>query len=69
MAAATQILLEYEKGMLKPGMSDDDKKSSEDNFQHRLADVNRCWIKYGLNLMADSRDRLLQDVEETGKLT
>lgn len=66
MAAATQILLEYEQNMLKPGMSDDDKKSAEDNFQHRLADVNRCWVKYGLNLMSDSRDRLLQDVDETG---
>lgn len=67
MAAATQILLEYEEDMLlKPGISDEDKKSAEDNFQHRLADVNRCWVKYGLNLMSDSRDRLLQDVEETG---
>lgn len=65
MAAATQILLEYEEDMLlKPGMSDEDKQSAEDNFQHRLADVNRCWVKYGLNLMSDSRDRLLQDVDE-----
>lgn len=66
MAAATQILLEHEHNMVKPGMSVDDKKSSEDNFQHRLADVNRCWVKYGLNLMSESRDRLLQDAKETG---
>lgn len=68
MAAATQILLEYQKDMLKPGMTDDDKKSAEDNFSHRLADVNRCWIKYALNLMSDSRDRLLRESEDTGTL-
>lgn len=53
--------------MLKPGMSDDEKGATEETFNHRLADVNRCWVKYGLNLMSDSRDRLMQDNEETGK--
>lgn len=59
-------MLEYERDMIKPGMTDDEKKSAEDDFNHRLADVNRCWVKYGLNLMSDSRERLLQDSEETG---
>lgn len=66
LAAATQILLEHQNNLLKPGMTDDEKKAAEDNFNHRLADVNRCWLKYALNLMSDSRDRLLRDVDEEG---
>lgn len=66
MAAATQILLEHEKDMVKMSMTDDEKRAAEDTFNHRLADVNRCWVKYGLNLMSDSRERLLLDTEETG---
>lgn len=67
MAAATQILLEHQNDVLKPGMTDDEKKAADDNFNHRLADVNRCWIKYALNLMSDSRERLLSDAEDAGK--
>lgn len=66
MAAATQILLDHQKNMLKPSMTDDEKKAAEDNFNHRLADVNRCWIKYALNLTSDSRDRLVKDSDESG---
>lgn len=69
LAAATQILMEHQPNVLKPGMTDDEKKASEENFNHRLADVNRCWVKYALNLMSDSRDRLLGDSEETGMLS
>lgn len=67
LAAATQVLLEHQKNMLKSGMTDDEKKATEETFNHRLADVNRCWVKYALNLMSDSRDRLLRDSEEPGK--
>lgn len=66
LAAATQVLLEHQNNLLKPGMTDDEKKAAEDNFNHRLADCNRCWVKYALNLMSDSRDRLLRDVDEPG---
>lgn len=66
MAAATQILLDYQNDVIKPGMTDDEKKAAEENFNHRLADVNRCWVKYALNLMSDSRDRLLRDSDEPG---
>lgn len=67
MAAATQILLEYQRDSIMPSMTDDEKKSTEETFNHRLADVNRCWVKYALNLMSDSRDRLLRDSPDTGK--
>lgn len=68
MAAATQILMEHQKNIIKPSMTDDEKKAAEDNFNHRLADVNRCWIKYALNLMSDSRDRLVRDSDDPGNI-
>lgn len=59
LAAATHILEEYQKVMVKPEMNDDEKKAVEENFKHRSADVSRCWSKYGLNLLSESRSRLL----------
>lgn len=67
LAAATQIFLEYQRDLIMPSMTDDEKKAAEENFNHRLADVNRCWVKYALNLLSDSRDRLLRDSSEPGK--
>lgn len=67
LAAATQKLDEYEKVMIKPEMSDDEKKAAEETFNHRSADVDRCWVKYALNLMSDSRDRLLEEQEVSSK--
>lgn len=61
MAAATHIMEEFEKVMVKPEMTDDEKNSIEEVFRHRSADVSRCWAKYGLNLLSDSRDRLLME--------
>lgn len=42
-------------------MTDDEKKAIEETFNHRSADVDRCWIKYALHLLSDSRDRLLTE--------
>lgn len=64
LAAATHILEEYEKVMVKPEMTDDEKKAVEEVFKHRSADVSRCWSKYGLNLMSESKNRLV--VDDTG---
>lgn len=63
LAAATQILDEYEKVMIKPEMTDDEKEAAEETFNHRSADVARCWAKYALNLLSDSRERLLEEHE------
>lgn len=52
--------------MFKPQMTDDEKKAIEESFNHRSADVDRCWIKYALNLMSDSRERLMAEAEEDG---
>lgn len=67
LAAATQIMEEFEKVMFKDDMTDDEKKAMEETYNHRLADIYRCWMKYAINLLSDSRDRLLDDNETPGK--
>lgn len=61
LAAATHILNVFQKVMIEPEMSEDEKKAIAEVFKHRSADVSRCWAKYGLNLLSDSRERLLMD--------
>lgn len=64
LAAASHIIDEYEKEMIKPAMSEDEKTAAMEVFKHRSADVSRCWAKYGLNLLSDSRERLLMDDDQ-----
>lgn len=54
----------YESQMLRPEMSDDEKGAVLEIFNHRSADINRCWAKYGLNLLTESRNRLMNDESE-----
>ncbi|XP_055386127.1 KIF-binding protein [Condylostylus longicornis] len=64
LAAASFILSEYEEKMISPGMSEDAISSVKENFNHRYADVARCWSKYGLTLLNASKDRLMADTED-----
>lgn len=45
-------------------MTEDEKKAIEEVYRHRSADVSRCWAKYGLNLLSDSKDRLMMEDSE-----
>lgn len=36
---------------------------SDETLAQRKADIDRCWIKYGLNLLEVSRDKLYKEVE------
>jgi hypothetical protein len=35
-----------------------------ERFRHRSADVARCWAKYGLMLLTNSRERLMSEGNE-----
>jgi hypothetical protein len=35
-----------------------------ERFKHRSADVARCWAKYGLLLLSNSKERLMSEVNE-----
>lgn len=66
LAAASYIMGKYESQMLQPEMSDDEKGAVLEVFNHRSADINRCWAKYGLNLLSESRSRLMKDDDGDG---
>jgi hypothetical protein len=35
-----------------------------ERFKHRSADVARCWAKYGLLLLSNSKERLMSEANE-----
>lgn len=64
LSAATLIMTEYEGKMFTEEMTSDVKESVKETFEHRFADVGRCWAKYGLALLNASRERLMADDED-----
>ncbi|GAB0100109.1 KIF-binding protein [Sergentomyia squamirostris] len=63
LAAATFIMEKFEGQMLKPEMSEDETSAQLETFKHRMADVSRCWAKYGLFILSHSKERLMEDKE------
>lgn len=64
LAASSYIMGKYESQMLQPEMTDDERGAVLEAFNHRSADINRCWAKYGLNLLSESRNRLMTDDDD-----
>jgi len=66
LAAASCILQKYWEILEAKG----DRETSEsiaaeyERYDHRSADIARCWAKYGIALLSTSRERLLQEVEQ-----
>ncbi|XP_055688315.1 KIF-binding protein [Lutzomyia longipalpis] len=64
LAAATYIMDRFEGQMFKPEMSEDEKAAQLETFQHRYADVDRCWVKYALFILSHSKDRLMEEEKD-----
>lgn len=66
LAAASHVLQKYRDALEAKGT----KETSEcvaaeyENYDHRSADVARCWAKYGITLLSASKERLLKRVEQ-----
>lgn len=67
LAAANYMLDRHEQEMYTEQMTDEQKAAVREVFHHRSADVMRCWAKYGLNLLLESKNRLLKDDDGTRK--
>ncbi|XP_055708877.1 KIF-binding protein [Phlebotomus papatasi] len=67
LAAATYMMDGFEGRMLKPEMSEEEKAAQLETFKHRYADVNRCWVKYGLYILSHSKERLMDDKDDGGE--
>lgn len=63
LAAASTILDEYEEKLLAEN-EDEAHLARMETFNHRSADVARCWTKYCLHLLTASKDRLMNDAED-----
>lgn len=63
LAAASMILEQYEE-KLRCIEGDEVSLANMETFQHRSADVARCWAKYCILLMTASRARLMNDSEQ-----
>lgn len=60
LAAASHMLHEFEKVMYTDDMNEDEKGAILEKYNQRSADVYRCWSKYGLNLLEESKKHLFK---------
>ncbi|XP_059055476.1 KIF-binding protein-like [Achroia grisella] len=63
LAAASIILEKYEEELKGNDSNDEVALAKLETFNHRSADVARCWAKYCLLLMTASKARLMSDDE------
>ncbi|KAJ2950198.1 hypothetical protein O0L34_g11558 [Tuta absoluta] len=63
LAAASTILEQYEESLRLEESENEAHLARVETFKHRSADVARCWAKYCLLLMTNSKARLMNDAE------
>lgn len=63
LAAASRILDLYEEKLQAAASEDEVFLAKIETFRHRSADVARCWAKYCLTLMINSKTRLMNEGE------
>ncbi|CAK1551170.1 unnamed protein product [Leptosia nina] len=61
LAAASTILDKYEEKLLQNDTNTEEMLAKKEQFNHRSADVARCWAKYCIFLMTASKTRLMDD--------
>ncbi|XP_026463826.1 KIF1-binding protein homolog [Ctenocephalides felis] len=64
LAAASCILDKYESVLENQVTDDETKAANLEQFKHRSADVARCWSKYGLCLLSNSWERLMNHADD-----
>ncbi|XP_017779924.1 PREDICTED: protein KBP homolog [Nicrophorus vespilloides] len=70
LSASWYMLDEHKKKLDAIVERDDEYFAKLETYQHRFADVARCWGKYGLVLLVNSRDRLVNtsDIDATASI-
>ncbi|XP_066252726.1 KIF-binding protein [Euwallacea similis] len=64
LAASLFILDKYKAELDEQVDKGEEYESKLETFNHRNADVARCWIKYGIFLLGKSKERLLAHTED-----
>lgn len=58
LAASTFILNKYETDVVEKITNPDERAEKEETLRYRMADIGRCWGKYGLHILVTSKERL-----------
>ncbi|RZF39552.1 hypothetical protein LSTR_LSTR001073 [Laodelphax striatellus] len=61
LAAASCVLEQYENTLSTNDVNEEQRGYLLEQYNHRSADVARCWAKYGIVLLSVSFDRLTSD--------
>ncbi|KAK9891691.1 hypothetical protein WA026_015659 [Henosepilachna vigintioctopunctata] len=64
LSAASYILDQYKKELDAVQVRDETYDSKIEEYNHRSADVSRCWAQYDSLLLSKSKDRLLAETEK-----
>ncbi|CAH1960062.1 unnamed protein product [Acanthoscelides obtectus] len=67
LAASLYILQQYEDKLRSEVQELEVHEAKMETLRFRKADVARCWAKYGLNLLAKSKERLLNHTDDIDK--
>lgn len=61
LSAATYVLQNYQSTLtaIEADVENEESAAKIENFKHRSADIDRCWVKYGILLLSASKERLL----------
>lgn len=59
LSAALFMFDEYKKMVDASVDEGEEYEAKLETYRHRLGDVSRCWIKYALNLLTNSKERLI----------
>ncbi|KAK5644200.1 hypothetical protein RI129_008045 [Pyrocoelia pectoralis] len=59
LAASSYMLNVHQSELNETAEHNEEFDAKVEKFKHRSADVARCWAKYGLLLLSNSRDRLM----------
>ncbi|XP_040166450.1 KIF-binding protein [Anopheles arabiensis] len=63
LAASTFMLNRYETEVVEKITNPAERAEKEETLRYRMADVGRCWAKYGLHILCASKERLSADDE------
>ncbi|XP_050082355.1 KIF-binding protein-like [Anopheles aquasalis] len=68
LAASTYMLHRYEAEVVEKITNPEERAEKEENLRHGMADIARCWAKYGLHILRASHERLSKedDCDEEG---
>lgn len=66
LSAASHVLQKHRDNLETKGPRETSESvaAEYENYDHRSADVARCWAKYGMTLLSASKERLLKRVDE-----